>query len=144
MIVLDTNVLSEAIRLTPSPTVLTWLRVHDQELYITAVCQAELLFGLEILPAGKRRHNLHLQIEALLADVFSDRILAFDEVAAPLFARIAASRRKSGRPLDTFDGQIAAIALAHRAAVATRNIDDFERCGLKLINPWNPTETYSN
>lgn len=144
MIVLDTNVLSETIRLAPSPAVLDWLKIHDEELYITAVSQAELLFGLEILPIGKRRANLHTQIQALLADTFSGRILAFDEVAAPLFAGIAAAGRKRGRPLDNFDGQIAAIALAHHAAVATRDINDFERCGLKLINPWNPAERYSN
>ncbi|HYI92936.1 MAG TPA: type II toxin-antitoxin system VapC family toxin [Bryobacteraceae bacterium] len=138
MIVLDTNVLAEVLRPVPSAVVLRWLA--DQEpasVFITAITQAEVLYGVEILPAGKRRERLHHAVEKLITDDFRDRILSFDERAGPIFAKIVADRQATGRPAPQLDAMIAAIARSHRATVATRNIADFVHCGVRVINPWD-------
>jgi predicted nucleic acid-binding protein len=137
MIVLDTNVLSEVLRPSPSAAIIRWLA--DQEplaVFITAVTQAEVLCGVEAMPAGKRRTALRDAVEQMLSEEFQGRILPFDEVAARVYAKIVSDREAIGRPISQFDAMIAAIASAHRAAVATRNVRDFEQCGLRLINPW--------
>jgi predicted nucleic acid-binding protein len=105
--------------------------------FITTITQAELLYGVEVLPAGKRRMTLFAVIEKLLAEDFQDRILSFDEDSARLFAKIVAGRESAGRPISQFDAMIAAIARSRGAAVATRNTGDFEHCGIRVINPWN-------
>jgi len=97
---------------------------------------AEILYGIELLPRGKRQEILRAGAERLFQVVFADRILTFDARAAREFTLIASSRRKQGRPMSEFDAQIAAIARAHGTALATRDTDDFEGCGLQLINPW--------
>jgi predicted nucleic acid-binding protein len=89
-----------------------------------------------ILPAGKRRNALTTAIEGLLDEDFRDRILTFDRDAARAYATIAAARRAAGRPISQFDCQIAAIARAHEATVATRNTSDYEGCGVNLLDPW--------
>jgi predicted nucleic acid-binding protein len=137
VIVLDTNVLSEAVRLSPSPRVLHWLAEQARVgIFTTAITQAEMLYGLESLPAGKRRSTLEHAVEKMFAEEFPGRILPFDEDAARAFAQIVASRDTLGRPISQFDGMIAGIARSRRAALATRNVADFQDCGLRIVNPW--------
>jgi predicted nucleic acid-binding protein len=137
MIVLDTNVISEIVKPSPTKAVLTWLAAQSRStVFITAITQAEILFGVERLPEGKRRTRLYNDIEDLLAREFAGRILAFDDESAPVFARISGNRASMGRPISQFDAMIAAIARCHGAKVATRNIKDLENCGVPLINPW--------
>ena len=137
MIVLDTNVLSELIKISPSPRVVDWWNSHPEaELYLTSITQAEILVGIELLPKGKRRAAIEQAAEATFREDFAGRILPFDSDAAREFARIIAARRKLGRPISQPDAQIAAIARACGAALATRNTGDFEHCGVKVVNPW--------
>lgn len=137
MIVLDTNVVSELLRPSPSIHVESWLASQDaSSVYFTAVGEAELRYGLALLSAGKKRDNLARVIEEILTEDFRDRILVFDRQAARFYAVIAAQRRAEGRPISSFDCQIAAIARAHNAALATRNEKDFQGCGVEVINPW--------
>ena len=98
--------------------------------------QAEILYGLEILPVGKRRTALKKAAKSMFELDFAGRILPFDTDAAQLFATIAAKRKTIGRPISQIDATIAAIACSHRASLATRNVDDFEECGIDIINPW--------
>jgi len=138
MTILDTNVVSELIAMSPSEVVVHWIssqRLLD-DLLLTAVTVAEILYGVELLPKGKRRDRLHQQARAMFAEDFAGRVLPFDEQAARAFAPITANRRAQGRPIAEFDAQIAAIARVHDATLATRNTDDFEGCGVRLINPW--------
>lgn len=137
MIVLDTNVLSEAIRPVPSRRVLDWLAAQQPSgLFTTAISEAELFYGLALLPAGKRRASLEEAVRRMLEEDFAQRVLPFDRAAASAFAVIASGRRKKGRPISEFDAQIAAVARIHGAAVATRNADDFWDCGIGVIDPW--------
>jgi predicted nucleic acid-binding protein len=137
MIILDTNVVSEATRLRPAPEVRRWLAAYPPErLFITTVTQAEILYGLELLASGMRRARLQAAVDAAFAEEFAGRILPFDEQAAYAYGRIAAARRASGRPIAPFDGQIAAIARSRNAAVATRDVYGFEGCGVTILNPW--------
>lgn len=99
---------------------------------------AEILFGVELLPRGKRHDKMLAQAQATFAEDFAGRILPFDEDAARAFAEIAASRRAQGRPITDLDAQIAAIARSRDATLATRNTADFEHCGVRLVNPWQP------
>jgi predicted nucleic acid-binding protein len=137
MIIVDTNVLSEVIKLSPSPRVVDWWNSHpEDELYLTSITQAEILAGIELLPRGKRRAAIAQAAEATFREDFADRILPFDGEAACEFARIIAARRSLGRPISQPDAQIAAIARNCGAVLATRNTGDFEHCGVKLVNPW--------
>ena len=137
MIVLDTNVLSEALKPLPSPVVLGWLAAKQPlSVFTTTITEAEVLYGVETLPPGKRRLGLLAAVEKMLAEEFEGRILPFDEDAARAFAGIVAARDAAGRPISQFDAMIAAIARSHRAAVATHNTADFQHCGIDLINPW--------
>ena len=137
MIVLDTNVLSELMRPAPSEAVRRWVAEQPvTTLFTTTVTQAEILFGLALLPEGRRRSDLLIAAEQMFAEDFADRVLAFDTPAAIKFATIAATRRRQGRPTGTFNAQIAAIALSRGATLATRNVADFQVCGLTIINPW--------
>ena len=105
--------------------------------YFTAVGEAELRYGVAILPAGKRRTALAQAIEGILEEDFRDRILPFDSQAADAYAAIAAARRAAGQVISQFDCQIAAIARAHGARVATRNVADYQGCGIEVLNPWD-------
>ncbi len=137
MIILDTNVLSETFRPAPSDAVLRWLAAQEPlSVFTTTITQAEVLYGIEALPAGKRRAQLSAAINAVLANEFSGRILPFDEEAARVFPQIVTGRDALGRPIAQFDAMIAAIARSRRATLATRNSSDFEHCGLRVINPW--------
>lgn len=137
MIVLDTNVLSEALKPQPSPAVMQWLAAQEPaQVFTTAVTEAEILYGLAILPPGKRRARLQAAVDKILAEEFEDRILPFDDAAARAFATIVAARAALGRPISQFDAMLAAIARSHHAAVATRNTADFEHCGIAFVDPW--------
>ena len=138
MVVIDTNVVSELMRLTPAPAVMAWFSGQDSaELYLTAVSEAELRAGAAILPAGRRRDRLATEVDAVVRQDFAGRVLPFDSAAARAYAVIAASRRSAGRPILEADCQIAAIARARNAAIATRNAADFAHCGIAVIDPWS-------
>ena len=137
MIVLDTNVLSEMMKLSPNPSVIDWLnRQETATLYLSTTTLAEIGYGLHIMPDGKRRRSLEDRFEEFIAEGFDQRILGFDQVAARLYAEVMGHRKALGRPMSILDGQIASIARANRFAVATRSVGDFEECGLSLINPF--------
>ena len=138
MIVLDTNVLSELMRPEPAEAVLAWMAGQPAAaLHITSITQAEILYGIGLLPEGKRRQALAEQVGAMFAEDFAGRILSFDPAAAPSYAMIAVQRRQTGNPIKTMDGIIAAIARTHGAAIATRD-RDLTDCGVPIINPWAP------
>lgn len=138
MILLDTNVLSELMRPAPDPAVERWLAAQpDASLFISAITEAELRYGAALLPSGKRRSALTAEIDGMLEEDFDSRILPFDRLAAQAFAVIAADRRQAGRPISQADAQIAAIARSRGAALATRNVPDFDGCGVEVINPWS-------
>ncbi len=137
MIILDTNVVSELMRPVPAAAIPKSLSKYSaDELYTTSITLAEILYGIEILPAGKRKSELLAAAERLFQFVLEGRLLPFDEPAAREFSHIAAYRRKQGRPAAELDAQIAAIASVRGAALATRNTTDFEGCGIRLVNPW--------
>lgn len=140
MILIDTNIISEIMRPNPSPAVLAWFGGQDTSaLHLSAVGEAELRRSAAILPDGKRRDRLIAEIDAMIAEDFAGRVLPFDSVATQAFAVIFVDRRNAGRPISFPDCQIAATARAHGAAMATRNVADFEGCGIVVIDPWNPT-----
>lgn len=137
MTILDTNVISELMKAIPAQAVRTWFSLqHPDDLFISAISVAEILYGIELLPKGKRRDGLLEEAEVTFAKNFSGRILTFDEQAARLFGSIVATRRLQGRPIGIADGEIAAIARCHNASLATRDTGDFEGCGVRLVNPW--------
>lgn len=138
MILLDTNVISELMRAEPAQNVLEWFGKHDAaDLFISAITEAELRTGVAILPEGQRRDRLQKALDAMVDQDFQARVLPFGSAAAKAYPEIAAKRRAAGRPIAEADCQIAAIARALGAPVATRNVKDFDRCGIRLINPWN-------
>jgi len=136
--ILDTNVVSEPMRPLPSPGVLAWLADFHQRgpLFVTTITLAEILFGIELLPRGKRREQMLVQAEATFAQDFAGRVLAFDEDAARAYPEIVIQRRAQGKPIADLDAQIAAIVRSRDALLATRNPADFEGCGVRLVNPW--------
>jgi predicted nucleic acid-binding protein len=137
MILLDTNVLSEMMRPAPSSIVEEWLSAQPAAgTFISAITEAELRYGLALLPNGQRQKRLLAQAEAMLVEDFADRILPFDSAAAAAYATIAATRRLAGRPISQADAQIAAIAASRGATIATRNITDFADCGVAVLDPW--------
>ncbi len=137
MIVLDTNVVSELLRPSPDRAVEAWVADRPAaDLYFSAVGEAELRYGVALLPAGRRRDALASAIEAILREDFDQRILPFDSAAARAYAAIAAARRAAGRTASPADCQIAAIARSRRMAVATRNVRDFDDMGIDLLDPW--------
>jgi toxin FitB len=138
MIILDTNVLSELMRPTPSPRVATWVaRQPAAELFTTSITEAEIFYGIELLTKSKRREGLLAAAEAMFAEDLAGRIFGFESDAARIFSTIAAHRRALGRPISHADAQIAAIAQVRGAKLATRNVADFEDCGLDVLDPWN-------
>ncbi len=138
MIVLDTNVLSEALKPSPEEAVLHWLAEQNREkVFTTAITQAEILYGVEMLPSGKRRSRLHDTVERLFREEFPERILGFDSGSALVYPKIVAKRARLGRPISQFDALIAAVCRSRDATIATRNTTDFEDCGLTIVNPWN-------
>lgn len=137
MIVLDTNVLSETLRPRPSAKVLTWLAAQPvTALFTTTVTRGEILYGIRLLPSGRRRDALWNAVTAIFDEDFANRTLPFDNHAADGYADIAAMRKAKGRPISQFDAMIAAVARSRGASLATRNVRDFAGCGVKLVDPW--------
>lgn len=136
MIILDTNVISEPLRPEPHPGVLAWLDAQPSDsLSITAITVAEVLKGVAMMPAGRRRDHKREHYNRMLA-LFDQRILPFDTTAAELFAYMAAEVREIGRGFPLPDAYIAAIAAAWECPVATRDTGPFEAVGVPVINPW--------
>lgn len=138
MIVLDTNVVSEAMRPDADAQVIRWLNAQPAEaLYLSSVSLAELLFGIGALPTGAKRERLAMALDRVLA-LFRGRVLAFDHDAARRYAEMAVAARVAGRPMPVADGYIAATAASHGFAVATRNARDLQGIGPDVIDPWRP------
>ena len=136
MIVLDTNVISELMRPRPADAVLRWMaRQPAAALHVTSISYAEILFGIGLLPEGRRRRALAEQAAAMFAEDFAGRVLGFDMAAAPAYAAIAGQRRQRGSRIEPIDGMIAAIAQTHGAAIATRD-RDLIGCGVPIVDPW--------
>jgi len=137
VIILDSNVLSELMRPKPSPQVAAWVAQQPlADLFTTAITEAEICYGIELLAKGKRRDALLAAAQGIFTEDFAGRVLAFDTDAAHSFASIAAHRRALGRPISHADAQIAAIARTHRAKLATGNGPDFADCGIIVVDPW--------
>lgn len=137
MILLDTNVISEPLKLSADEGVLSWIDAQSIEtLYLSAISLAELRLGIAALPAGKRKDTLHLGLEQRILPLFADRILPFDASASQAYAEILTTARAQGRAISTADGYIAATAKRHGFMVATRDASPFEAAGLTVINPW--------
>lgn len=137
MIILDTNVLSALMRRTPDPDVVDWLDAQPRtSVWTTSVTVLEVKFGLQILPAGKRRAALLQAFETLLRDTIEQRIAPFDLSAAQQAADLMATRHRKGRPGDLRDTMLAGIVLAHHATLATRNTRHFEDLSVPVVNPW--------
>lgn len=138
MLVLDTNVASELMRPKPASEVADWISERDAtEMFLTAVSEAELLYGIAIIPAGRRRDMLATAMTRWLDLGFSERILPFDSSAAHAYAEIASEKRLAGRPIGEADCQIAAISRSRGAVLVTRNVRDFEGTGVNVVNPWS-------
>lgn len=141
MIILDTNVLSELMRPKPSARVVAWVAKQPAaELCTTSITAAEIFYGIELLGKSKRRQGLLAAAEAMFTEDLGGRIFGFESDSARAFSKLAAYRRALGRPLNHADAQIAAIAQVRGAKLATRNVADFEHCGLDVIDPWNGRE----
>jgi toxin FitB len=137
LIILDTNVISELMRVAPDPVVVDWLdRQPPESICITAVTLFESRLALALMPAGRRQRLLQAAFDRLLADDLGNRVLAFDAEAAVHAAALSAARQRAGRPVDVRDTQIAGIAQSRRATLATRNVRYFEGLKTAVLNPW--------
>ena len=140
MIILDTDAASKLSKPNPHPNVAAWFAGQPlRELYLTCVTEAEMLYGLERLPVGRKRSDLTERDERLIDEHLGGRVLLFDRAAARAYAEIRVARERAGRPFGENlhrDCMIAAIARVNGAAVATRNVPDFENCGVEVVNPW--------
>ena len=137
MIILDTNVLGALMRSVPDAAVAKWLdRQSAESIWITSITLFEARFGLALLPSGRRRQRLESKFDRLLREDLENRVLDFDSAAAAEAASLAAARQKSGRPVDMRDTQIASIALARHATLATRNVRHFADLEISIVDPW--------
>jgi hypothetical protein len=137
MILLDTNVVSEPMRLRPDRRVQDWLDAQTVEtLYLSAISLSELLLGVEGLPIGKRRRALEAALGQQIVSLFEDRIIPFDIAAAEAYAKVVILARRNGYAITVADGQIAAIAASRNFKVASRDEAPFQAAGLVVINPW--------
>jgi predicted nucleic acid-binding protein len=138
MFLIDTNVLSALMLPELPPAIAAWRAGTPARLVYTAtICQAEILAGIAILPEGRRRHHFTVAARMMFEGNFAGKILPFDGTAAEAYAEIFAGRSRAGRHTEPSDLMIAAIALAHDFSVVTRNIEDFDGCGVDVINPWD-------
>lgn len=138
MIIIDTNILSELMKTSPSLSVINWLNQQEAtQIFTTTITIAEMSYGLHALPQGKRRTLLEDAFNNAIDDAFKHRILPFDEPAAHQYGKIMGYRKAMGNPCSAPDGQIAAIALVHKATIATRNRRDFIDSGVRLVNPFD-------
>jgi toxin FitB len=137
MIILDTNVLSALMRTVPDARVVAWLdRQPAESVWITSITLFEAYLGLALLPSGRRRRTLEAAFARLLQEDLENRVLDFDSAAATEAASLAAARQKNGRPVDLRDTQIAGIALARHATLATRNVRHFRDLRILIVDPW--------
>lgn len=144
MIVLDTNVVSEAIKPGRDETVIGWLDNQSAEtLYLTATSLSELLLGVAIMPEGKRKNNISAGLDALLAKLFGSRVLPYDREAAIAYSVLVGTTRRAGKAVSMPDGQIGAIARVHGFAVATRDTAPFLALGINVIDPWQTLQKRS-
>jgi predicted nucleic acid-binding protein len=138
MIIIDTNVLSELMKAQPDASVAAWLKRQDPTaIFTTTISEAEIRFGVALLPDGQRRRALDAAAQAMFAEDFEDRVLVFDSEAATAYAQTMTERRAAGKPIAILDAMVASIARACDASVATRNVRDFLGCGVDVINPWD-------
>lgn len=136
MIIIDTNVVSELMKPSPSAAVIEWVQARTgSELFTTSITLAEILYGIARLPDGRRKELLRSTASEVFA-AFEDQVLPFDSSAATHYAEVVGGRDHIGLPIDGFDGQIASICRAHGAALATRNLRDFRHTDVTLIDPW--------
>jgi toxin FitB len=135
MILVDTNVWSEATKRSPDPRVRSWAREHDDQLWLSTVVLAELRAGAAVLPVGKRRSAFEEKFAELVSQ-YADRILVFDESSSREYAAVLENAKRMGRPIGTADAMIAATARVHGMCVATRDLGDFAGAGVELIDPW--------
>ena len=142
MFVIDTNVASELMRPEPASAVVAWAaRCDVREMCLTAVNEAELRYGVAIMPVGKRRNVMETAMTRWFEQGFRGRIVPFDSAAAQVYAEIAADRRQVGQPIGEADCQIAAICRSRGAVLVTRNVRHFKGTGVDLVDPWAATET---
>lgn len=138
MFILDTNVLSEALKAAPDGRVMAWVKDQPRtSLFTTTVTRGEILYGIRLLPDGKRCRALWDAALAIFNEDFAERVLGFDSDAADAYAQIGAARRATGRPITQLDAMIAGMARSRGAIVATRNAKDFEGCGIEIVDPWS-------
>jgi predicted nucleic acid-binding protein len=138
VLILDTNVISEILRSEPNHSVVSWFESQPRDqLFTTAITQAEILYGISLLPKGNRREKLAAIAQLVFDEDLDGRILPFGTDAAGHYADLVAARKIAGRPISQFDAMIVSIAHLHSAGVATRNTSDFYDCGVKVINPWS-------
>ncbi len=138
MIILDTNVISEIMRTAPDPAVLDWLRARPViDMATTTINTAEIRYGFARLPFGARRSALDAKFHGFVVRGFENRVFDFDGLAAEAYGDLVVMRERAGRRLEGFDGLIAAIALSRGLDVATRNVDDFQGCGVTVESPWD-------
>ncbi len=137
MYIIDTNVLSELMKPVPNDNVVQWISSKPiSSLFVTAITEAEILFGLALLPESRRKRLLTNSASEMFAQDFNSRILPFDSEAAVAYAKIVSERTSSGQPISAFDAQIAAVTLSRNATLVTRNTKDFVNCSVEVINPW--------
>lgn len=137
MIILDTNIVSELMKQAPSKMLLSWIDEQDSaDLYVTSITIAEIMYGLHILPSSKRRTQLETAFDMTMREAFAYRILPFDDKAAHQYGELMAKSKAQGQTMSVCDGQIAAIALTYQFTLATRNIKDFTKTGVSLVDPF--------
>jgi len=135
---LDTNCISEVVRLKPDPRVMEWIEAAEESLlYLSVLTLGEIRKGLAALPQGKRRSRLETWLEVELQARFSGRILSIDAAVADRWGLLAASAKSKGKPLSAIDGLLAATAIHHNLTIVSRNVGDFENTQVPLVNPWN-------
>jgi predicted nucleic acid-binding protein len=138
MFLLDTSIVSDMMRAQPAAAVARWISAQPADLlFIATICQAEILAGIAVMPEERRRLTLEAAAQAMFMEDFPGRVLTFDIGAAVAYAVISAARRRIGRPTATIDLMVAAIARSQGASVVTRNVSDFEGCGIAVVNPWD-------
>jgi len=137
MILLDTNVLSDLLRPCPAQKVLDWLSAQPRgSLFTSTIVRAEILYGIHLLPEGRRKAALLEAALAIFGEDLAGQVLSFDSDAADAYAEIGAARKLAGRPISQFDAMIAGIARSRGAILATRNVKDFDVCGIEVFDPW--------
>jgi len=138
MIIFDTNVISELLKPSPNNHVIAWIEsLSRQMIFTTTITKSELIYGLFILPEGKKKLEKLQDLRDILDNDFNGKILSFDSDAADAFAQISSLRKSLGKPISQFDAMIAGIAKSRGARLATRNTRDFYECGIDTINPWS-------